>query len=203
MRNQTRIDPDVTVVLLLGHGISHQTDQPCRFAFLGGRTGCQDQGVAYRPVVLVQMLVVDDQPDMLCVGQDKVHDGAGKGWICQSSSMDKRQLFGLLCDGQGYPQIELVVSSGTNDLMYKSLLEDQVDVAIANFTDASPGIGQRDFYREQVVLAVPLPCSKACMGSALTPSFRRSAAVICRPFLSVRFYSAALRTSTARSAEIC
>jgi len=68
--------------------------------------------------------------------------------------MDKRQLFGLLCDGQGYPQIELVVSSGTNDLMYKSLLEDQVDVAIANFTDASPGIGQRDFYREQVVLAV-------------------------------------------------
>lgn len=55
---------------------------------------------------------------------------------------------------KNYPSIRIDLVEGTNDGLRRALVDGEVDIAIATFPDALPGIHVRDFYREEVVMLV-------------------------------------------------
>ena len=55
---------------------------------------------------------------------------------------------------QDFPAIRITLVEDTNDVLRRKLVEGEVDLAIANFSDSIPGITLRDFYREEVVMLV-------------------------------------------------
>lgn len=52
------------------------------------------------------------------------------------------------------PRIEIHAIEKTNENLQKSLLDGDIDLAIANFDKKIPGIALRDFYEEEVVLLI-------------------------------------------------
>jgi len=55
---------------------------------------------------------------------------------------------------QSYPAIRIDLAEDTNDALRRKLVDGDVDLAIANFTESLPGITTREFYREEVVMLV-------------------------------------------------
>ncbi|MDO4400418.1 MAG: LysR family transcriptional regulator [Coriobacteriia bacterium] len=53
-----------------------------------------------------------------------------------------------------YPLIQVKLVEDSNDVLHRKLLDGDVDLAIANFSDLLPGITLHEFYREEVVLLV-------------------------------------------------
>lgn len=51
-----------------------------------------------------------------------------------------------------YPNIEVEIAEASNKALQNNLLNGELDLAIAIFPDSLPGIEQRDFYPEEVVL---------------------------------------------------
>ncbi len=57
--------------------------------------------------------------------------------------------------GKLYPGIHLELIEGVNDLLRKKLMEGEIDLTIAQFTEALPGIEIVPFYEEEIVLLLP------------------------------------------------
>lgn len=55
---------------------------------------------------------------------------------------------------ENYPHIEVELAESYNDTLSKNLRSGEIDLAIANLPASLPGIQQRDFYEEEVVLLV-------------------------------------------------
>lgn len=55
---------------------------------------------------------------------------------------------------EAYPAIRIDLVENTNDVLRRKLVEGDMDLAIANFPDALPGVALRPFYREEVVMLV-------------------------------------------------
>ncbi len=53
-----------------------------------------------------------------------------------------------------YPMIRIALLEDSNDNIKRRLLDGEVDLAIANFSEALPGVTFRDFYREEVAMFV-------------------------------------------------
>lgn len=51
-----------------------------------------------------------------------------------------------------FPHIDIRLTEDANDALHRSLLQGDIDLAIANFPDTLSGICLRDYYREEVVL---------------------------------------------------
>lgn len=56
---------------------------------------------------------------------------------------------------KAYPKIEVRLTEGTNESLRKGLLNKDLDLAIARFPSAFPGIETLDFYQEEIVMLVP------------------------------------------------
>ena len=54
-----------------------------------------------------------------------------------------------------YPNIEVRLLEGTNESLHKSLINKDIDLAIARFPESLPGMEIRDFYKEEVIMLVP------------------------------------------------
>lgn len=57
--------------------------------------------------------------------------------------------------GKEYPGIHLELIEGVNDLLRKKLMEGEIDLTIAQFAEALPGIEIVPFYEEEIVLLLP------------------------------------------------
>ena len=55
---------------------------------------------------------------------------------------------------KAYPTVEVVVLEGKNDALLEALLEDEIDLAIADFPEDCRGIAVEDYYEDEIVLAV-------------------------------------------------
>lgn len=55
---------------------------------------------------------------------------------------------------QKYPHIMVELAEASNEELQKNVLNGKIDLAIANFPEALPGIELQDFYKEEVVLFV-------------------------------------------------
>ncbi|MDO4890227.1 MAG: LysR family transcriptional regulator [Coriobacteriaceae bacterium] len=53
-----------------------------------------------------------------------------------------------------FPLIQVQLIEDSNDVLHRKLIDGDVDLAIANFSDSLPGITLHEFYREEVVLLV-------------------------------------------------
>jgi len=53
-----------------------------------------------------------------------------------------------------FPLIQVQLVEDSNDVLHRKLIDGDVDLAIANFSDSLPGITLHEFYREEVVLLV-------------------------------------------------
>lgn len=54
-----------------------------------------------------------------------------------------------------YPNIEVRLSEGSDRSLHSSLMNKDIDLAIARFSEYTPGIEVRDFYREEIVMLMP------------------------------------------------
>lgn len=61
----------------------------------------------------------------------------------------------FLAYGKAYPGIHLELIEGVNDLLRKKLMEGDIDLTIAQFTEPLPGIEIVPFYEEEIVLLLP------------------------------------------------
>ena len=55
---------------------------------------------------------------------------------------------------ESYPHIRVALVEATNEALRQKLVEGDIDVAIAFFPTALPGVAMRDFYQEEVVIMV-------------------------------------------------
>lgn len=62
-----------------------------------------------------------------------------------------------------YPNVRIEISEATNDVLRHNLLEGKMDLAIARFPKAVPGVSLHDFYEEEVVLLVPVELLEKAM----------------------------------------
>lgn len=53
-----------------------------------------------------------------------------------------------------YPFIQIMLVEDSNDVLHRKLVDGDVDLAIANFSDSLPGVTLHEFYREEVVMLV-------------------------------------------------
>ena len=53
---------------------------------------------------------------------------------------------------RSYPNITVELTEASNDALHQKLLEGTIDLAVADFPDALPGVELRDFYDEEIVL---------------------------------------------------
>lgn len=61
-----------------------------------------------------------------------------------------------------YPNVELVVISGTNDKLRGALLSGEIDIAMSNFPASVAGLEVRGFYSEGVELVIPRALLDRC-----------------------------------------
>ena len=54
-----------------------------------------------------------------------------------------------------YPHIEVRLLEGTNESLHKSLVSKDIDLAIARFPESLPGMENRDFYQDEVIMLAP------------------------------------------------
>ena len=54
-----------------------------------------------------------------------------------------------------YPNIEVRLQEGTNESLQKSLVSKDIDLAIARFPEALPGMEIRNFYQDEVIMLAP------------------------------------------------
>lgn len=67
-----------------------------------------------------------------------------------------------------YPNIEVRLLEGTNESLHKSLINKDIDLAIARFPETLPGMEIRDFYKEEIILLVPAQLLKGEPGECDT-----------------------------------
>lgn len=67
-----------------------------------------------------------------------------------------RVIMPLLIEGfqMNYPNIQIQLSEAVNDQLYKLLLDAEIDLAIANFSEQMTGIELKDFYKEKMVMLI-------------------------------------------------
>lgn len=65
---------------------------------------------------------------------------------------------------QKYPLISVKLVEAANDQLQQSLIDGEIDLAIANFSQDIPGIEIRDFYQEEVVLLASQPLLERLYG---------------------------------------
>lgn len=63
-----------------------------------------------------------------------------------------------------YPNIEIELSEGANQALYYKLINGEVDLAIANFSNTIPNVELCDFYREEVVLLIARELLEQALG---------------------------------------
>ena len=60
----------------------------------------------------------------------------------------------ILAFQKRFPKIQIKLVEDSNDVLHRKLIDGDVDLAIANFSDSLPGIKLHEFYREEVVMLV-------------------------------------------------
>jgi len=63
---------------------------------------------------------------------------------------------------ESYPNISIELTESSNDELHQKLLKGTVDLAIADFPDALPGVRLTDFYREENVLVIEKELYSKC-----------------------------------------
>ena len=76
----------------------------------------------------------------------RVGAGAARGQILLPKAIARFQ--------SRFPHIRIDLVEGANDALHQALLQGTVDLAIADFPKAMPGVVLRDFYREEVTLVI-------------------------------------------------
>lgn len=75
-----------------------------------------------------------------------------------------RAIMPTLIDGfqEQYPHIAVHLTETTNEKLRQSLLDREIDLAIANFPEVVPGVELADFYQEEIVLLVSHSLLERC-----------------------------------------
>lgn len=74
-----------------------------------------------------------------------------------------------------FPLIQVKLVEDSNDVLHRKLVDGDVDLAIANFSDALPGVTLHEFYREEVVMLVSKELFHSLYGNAEEARKRRKA----------------------------
>ncbi len=72
-----------------------------------------------------------------------------------------------------YPAIRIDLIEDTNDVLRRKLIDGDVDLAIAHFSEAVPGIELREYYREEVVMLVSRALLDSLYGDEVVERIRR------------------------------
>ena len=72
-----------------------------------------------------------------------------------------------------FPAIRIDLLEDTNDVLRRKLVEGDVDLAIAHFPEAVPGIELREYYREEVVMLVSRVLLDSLYGGEAAERIRR------------------------------
>ena len=91
----------------------------------------------------------------------RVGAGAARGQVLLPKAVARFQ--------KRFPHIRIDLTEGANDALHQALLQGTVDLAIADFPKALPGVVLRDFYREEVALVM----DRAFLSSVFGPEADR------------------------------
>ena len=72
-----------------------------------------------------------------------------------------------------FPSIRINLIEDTNDALRRKLIEDDIDIAIANFPQNIPGLAVEEFYREEVVILVSRELLKSLYGDDVAERVKR------------------------------
>lgn len=91
----------------------------------------------------------------------RIGAGASRGQVLLPEAVARFQ--------KRFPHIRIDLTEGANDALHQALLQGTVDLAIADFPKALPGVVLRDFYREEVALVM----DRAFLSSVFGPEADR------------------------------
>ena len=74
---------------------------------------------------------------------------------------------------KSYPAIRIDLVEDTNDQLRRKLVEGDIDLVIANFTENIPGVKLEDFYNEEVVMLASRELLESLYGSEMAERARR------------------------------